>query len=244
MGLFTFLVTHCCWASWWPQRIYTTVPNSTVGHFEAESNRDSLLSLSSVLLIIFCFQSWFEVNRKGQISITDKSVSKCSSFSKMKNDMNTICVFWAFSSILLQPLKEYVISKLSAHFVKIMHSLSPSQSSPSRKKMNERLPCDPDKPTTNFNHPKNSTSIKSLNDLAILYNGQLSINTGFNITTSTDVRAFLSIMEKAGCFNDKEAELATRTSRPMEKSLTLRTWKKCSEIWKTFSGLFQEVKTR
>ena len=138
----------------------------------------------------------------------------------MNNFKNTLCVFMAFSSILLDPLHNYVVEKLTKHFDKIylgprcaqLQSFSRTRGSLARTlpKLSKLLPCDPDKPTTKFEHPRGATTIQDLSEFARMYVGNIFANKNFCIDISKDVRVFLTIMVKAGCFNEKEAEVALK----------------------------------
>ena len=71
----------------------------------------------------------------------------------------------------------------------------------------ERLPNDPKKTTTTFNFLPNQNTISDHNVLARLYLSQLQQKDFDTIENCTDVRVLLTILTKAGCFSDVEAEI-------------------------------------
>ena len=120
------------------------------------------------------------------------------------NDVkSTLCVFMAYSSVLLNPLHNYVVEKLTKHFYKINLDLrwakvgpfaptrgSLAQRTSSLPKLCKILPCDPDKPTTKFEHPRGALTIPNLSEFARLYVG---------IVWQTKTSA-LTLAKMSGCF--------------------------------------------
>jgi hypothetical protein len=76
--------------------------------------------------------------------------------------------------------------------------------------MKEVLPCDPEKPTTIFQHPRFNSKPIDIDEFAKLYVGNTSRGKDFSLSTSSDIRVFLIILSRAGCFPMKTSDIAQR----------------------------------
>ena len=120
---------------------------------------------------------------------------------------NLTAVFTTFLMLVLPKLKEHVTSRLKSHFNILKQNPYHVRDANKKILLSGRLPYDPKKVTTTFNFLPNQKTIPDHNVLAKLYLSPLQQKDFDTIEKCTDVRVLLTIMAKAGCFSDVEAQI-------------------------------------
>ena len=120
---------------------------------------------------------------------------------------NLTAVYTTFLLLVLPKLKEHVSTSLKSYFYILKQNPYNVRQANHKKPLSKRLSNDPKKVTTTFRFLPNQKTIPDQNELAKLYLSPQQQKDFDTIENCTDVRVLLTILAKAGCFSDLEAEV-------------------------------------
>ena len=151
-------------------------------------------------------ENWEPFNHDGQHTLDFGSPGTVRGMASIlgdgeKNMKNYITITLAIMSVVLPPIKRYVQDKMKCHFI-LVKSVEEKQIPP------KTLTSDPYKATTKFgnlDYLRDQTQFwKTYIDTEVYKEKFKDLNDCY------DINVFFLIMSKAGCFDEKEAKLASK----------------------------------